>query len=90
MFGENFFSDYLPNKKTFPDLREFTKLKLEEVMAEKHDAFLADLPGIFSISYPFLLSDPMVSPYIMMKNNITQFARAIEDHFIRSVAARGK
>jgi hypothetical protein len=88
MFGENFFSAYLPNKQKYPDVKEFTKLKFSELMSEKHDDFLADLPQIFSISHSFMLGDPSTNPYTLMKNNIENFALAIKKHFAMVMTAR--
>ncbi|MCU1418788.1 MAG: hypothetical protein JWP32_2962, partial [Schumannella sp.] len=81
MFGKNFFAQYLPNKDNAPDLKQLLTHNLEKVMAEKYDAFISDLPKIFTVAHSFILAEAASSPYMMTESNITAFIAAIEDHF---------
>ena len=83
MFGENFFSSYLPNKANMPDLREFFRSDLQKIMQESVTLFEGDLTKIFSISHSFVLADPSAEDHVMLDRNIEHFALALEEHFTR-------
>jgi hypothetical protein len=83
MFGRNFVERYVPGKRNNPDIKAFLRQNLQQVMNEKYDKFIADLPKIYSVSYPTIVSEPRGVPTVMATANIAAFIAALEDHFGR-------
>ena len=88
MFGENFFSRYLPNKMNMPDLSKFFRSDLQKIMQERATLFDGDLTKMFSVSHSFILADPSANDHVMLHRNIEHFALALEEHFTRLDAWR--